>query len=105
MGPRQEFRVQVSLFFYYYCYSGSPKCSPVSATPRKELNFQYAGLIAEISPSIDPSGRTDLLSIIDEAEWRSEISTIHCQNNYVEDARLAIDCDSLVVSALDDGVG
>lgn len=30
--------------------------------------FKYAGVVPEISSDIDPSGRTDLLKIVDDAE-------------------------------------
>ncbi|KAK6750629.1 hypothetical protein RB195_002542 [Necator americanus] len=44
-----------------------------------EMHFPYAGVISDVSfVSIDPSGRSDLLKIIDQAQSSGSIAPMHC---------------------------
>ncbi|TMS37298.1 hypothetical protein L596_004259 [Steinernema carpocapsae] len=48
--------------------------------------IKYAGLVPEISSDIDPSGRTDLLKILDKAKLAGHITTHETKSDFSEDA-------------------
>uniref|UniRef100_A0A915EAL7 Uncharacterized protein n=1 Tax=Ditylenchus dipsaci TaxID=166011 RepID=A0A915EAL7_9BILA len=66
----------------------------------KRFAVKYAGLVPEISCDIDPSGRTDLLRILDQAESVGQITIVGCRADFVEDAWLDINCDALTVRTM-----
>ncbi|KAL3982471.1 hypothetical protein ACH3XW_47300 [Acanthocheilonema viteae] len=65
--------------------------------------FVYAGLVRDIRGDIDPSGRTDLLKILDRAKIRKQITSFDQKNNFTANAVLQIDmCSITVRSVFDD---
>uniref|UniRef100_A0A1I7ZAR3 CCM2_C domain-containing protein n=1 Tax=Steinernema glaseri TaxID=37863 RepID=A0A1I7ZAR3_9BILA len=48
--------------------------------------IKYAGLVPEISSDIDPSGRTDLLKILDKAKLNGHITAHASKSDFAEDA-------------------
>ncbi|KAK0397737.1 hypothetical protein QR680_002244 [Steinernema hermaphroditum] len=57
------------------------------ATAIHSYKIKYAGLVPEISSDIDPSGRTDLLKILDKAKLAGHIASHHeSLSDFVEDA-------------------
>ncbi|KAI1715701.1 cerebral cavernous malformation protein, harmonin-homology domain-containing protein [Ditylenchus destructor] len=66
----------------------------------KRFSVKYAGLVPEIGCDIDPSGRTDLLKILDEAETLGHITILGSRTDFIEDAQLEINCEAVTLRAL-----
>ncbi|KAI1725145.1 cerebral cavernous malformation protein, harmonin-homology domain-containing protein [Ditylenchus destructor] len=66
----------------------------------KRFAVKYAGLVPEIGCDIDPSGRTDLLKILDEAETLGHITILGSRTDFSEDAQLEINCEAVTLRAL-----
>ncbi|KAI6187142.1 hypothetical protein M3Y98_00210200 [Aphelenchoides besseyi] len=78
----------------------------MTAVPSAIRSFaiKFAGVIPEISCDIDPSGRTDLLKIIDAAEVSGYVAIVGSMDEFKEDATLEVGPNSVVVKSLNDEV-
>jgi len=63
----------------------------------KSFKVKYAGLVPEIGSDIDPSGRTDLLKILDQAEINGHISILGYAHIFPDDATMEINYDAVTV--------
>uniref|UniRef100_A0AC34GWI3 Uncharacterized protein n=1 Tax=Panagrolaimus sp. ES5 TaxID=591445 RepID=A0AC34GWI3_9BILA len=59
------------------------------------LKLNYAGLVPDIRCDIDPSGRTDLLKILDVAENNGHITILGSKAEFKEDAILDVSSDGI----------
>ncbi|VDM10193.1 unnamed protein product [Wuchereria bancrofti] len=64
--------------------------------------MQYAGLIRDIRGDIDPSGRTDLLKILDRAKIRKQIASFDEKSNFTANAVLQIDLSAITIRSIFD---
>ncbi|VDK65496.1 unnamed protein product [Onchocerca ochengi] len=69
---------------------------------RKSFRRQrtYAGLVHDIRGDIDPSGRTDLLKILDRAKITKQIESFDEKNKFTTNAVLQIDLCSITVRSI-----
>ncbi|KAI6234683.1 hypothetical protein M3Y99_00787800 [Aphelenchoides fujianensis] len=76
----------------------------MSAPPPAVRSFviKFGGVIPEISCDIDPSGRTDLLKLIDAAEVAGHVSIVRSPADFKEDATLEVGPAAAVVKSLSD---
>uniref|UniRef100_A0A1I8EPC0 CCM2_C domain-containing protein n=1 Tax=Wuchereria bancrofti TaxID=6293 RepID=A0A1I8EPC0_WUCBA len=63
---------------------------------------EYAGLIRDIRGDIDPSGRTDLLKILDRAKIRKQIASFDEKSNFTANAVLQIDLSAITIRSIFD---
>ncbi|KAM3725546.1 Cerebral cavernous malformations 2 protein [Dirofilaria immitis] len=61
------------------------------------FQVQYAGLVRDIRGDIDPSGRTDLLKILDRAKIKKQIESFDETNKFAANAVLQIDLCSITI--------
>jgi hypothetical protein len=61
----------------------------------RTFNVKYAGLVPDIRCDIDPSGRTDLLKILDVAENNGHITILGSKAEFKEDAILDVSSDGI----------
>ncbi|EFO19007.2 hypothetical protein LOAG_09488 [Loa loa] len=70
--------------------------------PMQRRAGDYAGLVHDIRGDIDPSGRTDLLKILDRAKIRKQITSFDAKSNFIGNAVLQIDSCSVAVRSIFD---
>ncbi|CAD5219542.1 unnamed protein product [Bursaphelenchus okinawaensis] len=63
--------------------------------------IQYAGLASRVNANIDPSGRTDLLKVLDHAQANGQV--IMPSREIAENARLELDHQAVVIRNMADG--
>uniref|UniRef100_A0A7E4V198 CCM2_C domain-containing protein n=1 Tax=Panagrellus redivivus TaxID=6233 RepID=A0A7E4V198_PANRE len=66
----------------------------------RRFNVTYAGLVPEIRCDIDPSGRTDLLKVLDDAEINGNIRAVRFGATVVDDAILEVSNDGVRIQSL-----
>ncbi|VDM96250.1 unnamed protein product [Thelazia callipaeda] len=66
------------------------------------MRLQYAGLIRDIRGDIDPSGRTDLLKILDRAKIKKQITPLDEKQKFTENAILEISLCSVAIRSVTD---
>uniref|UniRef100_F1L3N6 Malcavernin n=1 Tax=Ascaris suum TaxID=6253 RepID=F1L3N6_ASCSU len=67
------------------------------------FKVKYAGLVQDIRGDIDPSGRTGLLKILDQAKLNGQIKAFSRTRDFAADAVLRVDTCSISVNALENG--